>query len=387
MYIKNLRIQNLRGHSHLSMTFCPGINMIVGINGVGKSSILDAISYSLTHFVAKLKRKTGVGKSIPDSNITVGKNEAAIETLFINDKGEEIEQIVIATRAGRAKTKESTYKDVTNWAAEYHEMRSMEQAVSYPILAHYKVNRAILDIPQRQARLKNISEPLSGYDAAFEGNGNFRGFFAWFREMEDIEKETREELHNPLYREPELEAVRIALCKILPNITNIRIRRKHQAMVATKNGVDITINQLSDGEKCYLALIGDIACRLARLNTLTNKTAEEILNSKGIVLIDELDLHLHPKWQRESIRHLASIFPHVQFIITTHSLLLLRELEIMRMEEQTVGHIKYFSLYEKENATVQIGDSDSLNKLQNFAASAIQLEQDTQMLSHYGYEL
>lgn len=387
MYIKSLSIQNLRGHKNLSMTFCPGINAIVGVNGVGKSTILDAISFSLSHFVAKLKRKTAVGKSIPDSNITIGKNEACIETTYEVGNEQVISQTVTATRVGRTKNKEGMLKEVANWAAAYHDMRTQEQQVSYPILAHYKVTRAILDIPQRQARLKDIGEPLSGYDSAFEGGGNFRGFFAWFREMEDLEKENRDELGNPEYREPELEAVRVAIGKILPGITNLRIRRRHQAMMATKRGVEMTINQLSDGEKCYLALIGDIACRLARLNTLTNKSTEEILCSEGIVLIDELDLHLHPKWQRESIRHLQAIFPGIQFIISTHSLMLLRELEMMRLEQQPAENIRYFSLSEGDDNTIRVKDSESLDKLENFAAAALQLEQDTQMLSYYGYDL
>ena len=144
---------------------------------------------------------------------------------------------------------------------------------------------------------------------------------------------------------------------------------------------------MSDGEKCYLALIGDIACRLARLNTLTAKTTEEILSSEGIVLIDELELHLHPKWQREAIRHLQSIFPRIQFIITTHSLMLLRELEIMRLEQRPCENIKYFSLSEGEGNSILLKDSESLDKLESLAASALQLEQDTQLLRCYGYDL
>lgn len=387
MHIKSLSIQNLRGHKNLAMTFCPGINAIVGINGVGKSTILDAISYSLSHFVAKLKRKTGTGKVMPDSNITIGKQEASISSSYEVEAGNSINLFLAVTRIGRTKANDNMMKDVTAWAATYHQMRLDNQPVSYPILAHYKVNRAILDIPQRQPRLKDLEEPLSGYHAALDGGGNFRGFFAWFREMEDLEKENRDELQNPLYREPELEAVRLALRKIIPGITNIRIRRKHQAMMATKNGVEITINQLSDGEKCYLALIGDIACRLARLNTLTAKTTEEILSSEGIVLIDELELHLHPKWQREAIRHLQSIFPRIQFIITTHSLMLLRELEIMRLEQRPCENIKYFSLSEGEGNSILLKDSESLDKLESLAASALQLEQDTQLLRCYGYDL
>lgn len=389
MQVSNLTVRHFRKFKQLNLNFCPGINIIVGTNGAGKSSVLDAISYALSHLAAKLKRRAGSGKSIADSDITIGKNTASIETTFADPESglPVFTQTLTATRIGRFKNKENSFKEVINWATTYQEKRSAEKAVSYPLLVHYKVNRAILDIPQRQAKLKNLEEPLSGYDAAFDGGGNFRSFFAWFREMEDWEKERRDETGDQAYKLPELQAVRQALSIVLPEFTDIRIRRKHQAMVATKNGVEISIAHLSDGEKCYLALVGDIACRLARLNALKQKSATDILQSAGIVLIDELDLHLHPKWQREAIRRLPQIFPRIQFIITTHSLMILRELSIMQCRSELQLPVKFFSLTEKIGAEACIEEATELNKLHTLTASDLQLEQDSQLLSCYGYEL
>lgn len=390
MYIESLKIQNIRGLKKAQVNFCSGVNLLVGVNGVGKSSILDAVAYSLSHLAARLKSSKSSGKSIPPTDITAGKSEAHIEANFVDSSVETPITLVLAsTKPGHAKNRESIFKNVLAWAASYQQKRADRENVSYPLLAHYKVNRAILDIPQRQAKLKNLDEPLSGYDAAFDGGGNFRSFFAWFREMEDLEMEQRNISNQMNYKLPELEAVRKALAVVMPDITDIRVRRKHQAMVATKNGVEISIAQLSDGEKCYLALVGDIACRMARLNSLCQKSADDILHSEGIVLIDELDLHLHPKWQREAIRFLPKIFPKIQFIISTHSLMLLRELTLMQCcpDSNEKTQIKFFSLYKTEKNEIEVEASEQLDTLKNFVAADLQLEQDSQLLSCYGYEL
>jgi len=86
-------------------------------------------------------------------------------------------------------------------------------------------------------------------------------------------------------------------------------------MLVSKSGQELAINWLSDGEKCLLALVGDLARRLA----IANPNAKNPLDGRGIVLIDEIELHLHPEWQREVIPSLVKTFPNCQFIITTHS--------------------------------------------------------------------
>jgi predicted ATP-binding protein involved in virulence len=86
-------------------------------------------------------------------------------------------------------------------------------------------------------------------------------------------------------------------------------------MTITKQGQELIINQLSDGEKCLLAMVGDLARRLA----IANPSLPDPLQGSGVVLIDEIELHLHPKWQREIIPALTRTFPNCQFIVTTHS--------------------------------------------------------------------
>lgn len=88
-------------------------------------------------------------------------------------------------------------------------------------------------------------------------------------------------------------------------------------MTVEKLGEELSINQLSDGEKTTLAMVGDIARRLSILNP--ERPVEEVMHGTGVVLIDEIELHLHPQWQREILPKLAKTFPNCQFIVTTHS--------------------------------------------------------------------
>ena len=136
----------------------------------------------------------------------------------------------------------------------------------------------------------------------------------WFRNQEDLENEVRLD-HGGDYSSRELGAFRRAMQSFMPEYTNVRVRRKPLRMTVKKGEEELNVAQLSDGEKIYLALIGDLCRRLV----LANPTLEDPLKGKGIVLIDEVDLHLHPKWQGEIADRLAKVFENLQFIITTHS--------------------------------------------------------------------
>ncbi|MBF0477484.1 MAG: AAA family ATPase, partial [Deltaproteobacteria bacterium] len=107
------------------------------------------------------------------------------------------------------------------------------------------------------------------------------------------------------------------------NFSNLSIQRNPLRMVVNKNGQRLWVNQLSDGEKCLLAMVGDLARRLA----IANPTHQTPLDGKGIVLIDEIDLHLHPSWQRMIVPRLRETFSNCQFFISTHSPQVLGEVD------------------------------------------------------------
>ncbi len=114
----------------------------------------------------------------------------------------------------------------------------------------------------------------------------------------------------------ELEVVTQTIEHFIPKYQNLRITRiPTPRMLVDKNGETLNLNQLSDGEKNMIAMIGDIARRL----TMANPKLENPLEGDGVVMIDEVDLHLHPAWQRVIISKLTAVFPNCQFIVSTHS--------------------------------------------------------------------
>jgi predicted ATP-binding protein involved in virulence len=126
---------------------------------------------------------------------------------------------------------------------------------------------------------------------------------------------------------------------MMPGFTNLRVRRQPTLrMTVEKNGEELIVNQLSDGEKCLLAMTGDLARRLS----IANPSLKNPLEGYGVVLIDEVDLHLHPQWQRIIIPSLERTFPNCQFIVTTHSPLVLSYLK-----KEQVFLLEDFKLVEK----------------------------------------
>ncbi|HCD1890397.1 TPA: AAA family ATPase, partial [Escherichia coli] len=108
-----------------------------------------------------------------------------------------------------------------------------------------------------------------------------------------------------------------AILRFLPEFESINLvySETDVKLVLIKNGIQLDAQQLSQGEKTILTLVGDLARRLSLLNPELQNPFE----GQGIVLIDEVDLHLHPTWQQKIIERLLTTFPNVQFVLSTHS--------------------------------------------------------------------
>ena len=183
-----------------------------------------------------------------------------------------------------------------------------------PAFVHYGTNRAVLDIPDR-IRGKHHFDKLSAIERAIDQQLDFRTFFEWYRDKEAEEVIKARECGNYEYFDPALACVRRAIEAMIGDVTGLRVKRNPVRMVVDKSGKEIRVDMLSDGKKCTLALLGDLARRLV----LANPDAENPLEGSGIVLIDEIELHMHPSWQRRILHILREVFPNIQFIVTTHS--------------------------------------------------------------------
>lgn len=316
MKIHKIEITNYKAIRHLYFDCGARVNVFVGINGSGKSTVLQAIKTQLSWFVSKMKSRNGRGVVLYDSDITLGEDMCLLDTFFHYEDVEYHGRLYKQRSTNRdhaysAKSNMKEIVDLTDLLVKKYERD--KQTCNLPVVAYYGVNRIVTDAPARLHKNHELN-PVLVYDKALEGSVNFRSFFEWYREREDLENENYRET-GILTIDQQLQAVRTALKKVLPNYGELKVKRNPRRFVMKKNGSEFNFNRLSDGEKCYLTLIGDMARKLA----MANPSMSNPLLGEGIFLIDEIDLHLHPLWQQEILKNITDIFPNSQFFVTTHS--------------------------------------------------------------------
>ncbi|MCK9375230.1 MAG: AAA family ATPase [Syntrophobacterales bacterium] len=324
MKVKSLSIKNFRGIRQMDLEFLAGVNVLVGENGAGKSSILDVLAILLSRLIGRIQSSKGTGRFFSENDIKIGATET-VDSIMVDFMGKSIEWQVSKARKGRKKQTITNLAGIKAIVSEVHSLVEMSEDTSLPLAVLYSVNRAVLDIPLKIRKRHQFSQ-LAAYDRALsskkiEGRNDFRTFFEWFRDREDLENENAR-YRNALIRPPgwefpdrQLNAIRKAIGFLMPGYKSLKVRRLPLRMTLEKNGKELRIDQLSDGEKCLLALVGDMARRLA----IANPSSEDPLKATGVILIDEIDLHLHPAWQRIVIPRLTKTFPNCQFIVSTHS--------------------------------------------------------------------
>ncbi|MBI6908237.1 AAA family ATPase [Pseudomonas palleroniana] len=344
MQIKRFTLVNFRGIEKMDLDFEGKKTVaLVGVNGVGKSSILDALAITLSNLTARMIGQPSKSRAISKDDIRVG---ADFTRLHVDTKLFESYNvdwaIALNRKGGKHPSERSSDLSRLNDAADGVEYGIGQyefiggEPIELPLAVYYDVHRAVLDVPLR-VREHLVNAIAEGYDDTLgHGGADFKRFFIWFRNQEDLENESSRDI--PGYRDPELSAVRRAI-ETFTGFRDVRVRRKPALrMTVLKGDLEFNVLQLSDGEKCLLAMVGDLARRL----TLLNREVPDPLEGKGVVLIDELDLHLHPGWQRTVVANLEKTFPNCQFIITTHSPQILGELpaeSVMLLKDgQYLGH-------------------------------------------------
>lgn len=355
MKVSHLEIIGFRGIKSLELNLgSANANIFIGNNGVGKSSLLESIAILFSSFIESVYPQINNRYSPSDKNpsnkninyffndvhgtvniVTQGlldsKNEAnyLIQDLKANDINNDLVGSLITVTVSRFQNLYKWGKKIDRMWGEFNQFLgedslkkltnkissdlSLNINSSIPVFVYYTVNRNVKSISLEVFGSLSFQQ-ADAYENALSGfQVNFDSFFRWFRLLEDLENEQKRDQFD--YCNIQLEAVRNTIPTFLPGFTDLRVRRSPLRMTVSKNGQELIINQLSDGEKCLLAMVGDIARRLA----IANPGLEDPLQGEGIILIDEIELHLHPQWQRGIIPKLTSVFPNCQFIVTTHS--------------------------------------------------------------------
>jgi predicted ATP-binding protein involved in virulence len=323
MRIKSLSIKNFRGIEELKLDFNSLEPIIfIGVNGVGKSSILDCISKLIKFWAEQIiysEENQANSFKVTDikNGFKVSKN--SIKIIINSQEGEiSVHSTLIDPQIGNLNKPILSIEPIIE---DFRNKLTKSTQVNFPVAIYYPVNRSVVDFSIESSQDFEFDQAHAYKNAVSSKNINFKDFFEWFRNREDLEAEFLRD--NATYQDGQLEAVRKAITSILPDFSYLRVRRSPLRMTVEKQNQELIINQLSDGEKCLLALVGDLARRLA----IANPGLEDPLQGTGVVLIDEIELHLHPSWQYEIIPALTRTFPNCQFIVTTHSPIVLSQVK------------------------------------------------------------
>ncbi len=324
MRIVGLKSRNVRifGDNEQNIRFDSQKNIAIflGNNGCGKTTLLDVLSIMLSSFISSFPGQGS--RSFSPYDVHIQENGQLSDFLSVEmdleDNGRYI--VGLQTRKGWGNPPKSNLKELKDHALSLLEGISKGENVELPVLAYYGTGRGQIQPPERKRNFQRSYNRWDCYLSALEPDTNFKRFFAWFDSMEDEERREKERRRDFNYKYPVLEAVRKAITDFIgdnygyPHIETRPLRFVVEERIP-EGKRELRIEQLSDGFKIITAMVADIASRMAE----ANPEVENPLLMSGIVLIDEIDLHLHPKWQRKILRQLRNTFPNVQFIVTTHS--------------------------------------------------------------------
>ncbi|UFH48133.1 AAA family ATPase [Pseudomonas sp. KNUC1026] len=322
MKIKQLTLTHYRRFRSFRIDFDEQVTVLVARNGAGKSSILDALATALGLYLTRLPGVSGISPRETDFQVDPDGSKPAYMRIecesFSGVKWDRTEKRDKSAKTEKQIPPAMGHKALMNTVDAVVDAHNEGRDYSLPIFAHYGTNRAVFDIPQRKRAFKNAFSRFDAFDGALQGRANFKRLIEYFYFLEDCENREHKARASFAYEHPELRAIRQAISRLMPAFTQPRSVYPAGLMVnwTVDNTVkQLRIEQLSDGYRTTLAMVMDIAARMAE----ANPASEEPLNTEGVILIDEVDLHLHPGWQQQILPDLMKTFPNVQFIVTTHS--------------------------------------------------------------------
>lgn len=352
MRLNKLSVRNLRlyGDEEQTIEFDPqkNITVLLGDNGAGKTSLLYGISVLLSQFYKHFPGCSA--RTFTEEDVRVVDNTRRADFLHVgidvvptnDDERKKMEVELLedmqhisadiykkgnATKAVQA----SELKMMADFSLAFKTEIDEGRRVSLPIIAFYGTERGQIKPVERRRNFNEIFPRWEIYKSdSLESATDFKRFFTWFERNEDLERREQirrmKETGSVQYSSHVLDAVRDALNRLFPgHLNNPRVETGPLRFVMDditdpQNIVERRLERMSDGYRITIALVADIASRMAEANpSFDSSGIADPLNAHGIVMIDEIDLHLHPKLQREILSKLAHIFPNIQFIVSTHS--------------------------------------------------------------------
>lgn len=362
MYLKQLELHNFRSFEHLKLEFHDRLTVIVGSNGAGKTTIMEGATVAIGTMFVGMNNLPGRRIDKSDAHLkvfSIGSSEDVqaqypVDVSAVAEiDGKQGEWKRSLNRAG-GKTTMKEAQFLTAISDTYQQrLQAGDTSLVLPVIAYYGTSRLWDHHREKKMDMLKANTRTNGYMDCLDGTANIKLMMNWFKKM-TIQKYQRQE--ENLGSIPELDTVYHAMETCFAAVTgyqNVKIQYNLNTNdldihYTDTSGVrmQIPIRQLSDGYKNTISLIADIAYRMAILNP---QLLDSVLTeTDGVVLIDEIDLHLHPAWQQRILHDLTTVFPKVQFIVSTHApavinsvrsenLVILKDYQILRIENEVYG--------------------------------------------------
>jgi predicted ATP-binding protein involved in virulence len=334
MKLESLSLAHCGGFEQLDIAFEPDVTLIAGVNGAGKSTVLHALAVLLSRALPEFTPSRSAPLYFTDDDIHGDKASLEVSARFQLD-GQSINAGVQRLRAADEKgdrfmllrqaegstsaidfAQALSARTLTGeLEAGIKETRAalanLKSAAQPPLAVYFSPKRQLPGQPRNLPEGKPFDPSIAYGRALHDREVELREFMHWFRTQEKLGAASEPR------RLKVLDALRAVVSELVPEFSNLRIQEQPRlGFVVDKRGQPFYLHQLSDGERGLLALVFDLTRRLAIANPGSD---DPIAEGVALVLIDEIELHLHPKWQRDVTKRLPAIFKRCQFVVTTHS--------------------------------------------------------------------
>ncbi|MDE0691344.1 MAG: AAA family ATPase [Gammaproteobacteria bacterium] len=341
MNIKTLDLTDVRAIGSAQLHFQPGFNVIAGANGVGKTTILDALAVCCSAVARRAVRLRKYGTYFRDDDIRLGARALQTECEFVSRSAEFKLSVLRSRDVALAKEMEewsrATSTEIDNptmevFLGEVPAKGDDETPESRLLTVLYSTARSVATErePRKSSATGNVAAAFAG--ALSVRRGLELGLFAAWMRVQLALGPVRADAQR------KLSALENAVVRFLPGYSNLRPAQEGEgkSLLIDYDGRSLPVSWLSDGERGLLSLVLDLTRRLAHANP---DMVDPAANAEAVVLIDELELHLHPAWQRRVIANLTATFPRCQFIATTHSPQVIGEIERDRIQVMSDGDV------------------------------------------------
>jgi predicted ATP-binding protein involved in virulence len=343
MRIDRLEITNFKKFSTYNIDLHPHFTLLVGDNGTGKTTILDALAIAAGIWLVNSPDTTlnNSRRNILPSEIRLEAIEANVDgftmTQLIERKPVQIKAIgsiknlsvqwLRQIKANGSKTSNTEAKEALEIVSALFQQVGVGAKIWLPIVAYYGAGRAWL--ASNQANNKPSRRWDAFYDC-FAERIRIGDLHSWFQ------KEAIASANRQGQMRPSFNVVKFAILRCVPYSDDLWFDPERSEIVISIQGNPQPFSNLSAGQKMMVGLIADIAIKIVTQNTSflaeeldmdIEKIPQIFQQTPGIVLIDEIDVHLHPRWQRQVVENLKTTFPSIQFVCTTHSPFIIQSIE------------------------------------------------------------